>query len=169
MAVEDYEDTADAVIHPLLFTGGAWMMAYTTGHLVSAGGLLATGSAAIIGLFGLAFTALAPVSAVASYQYITERATGRPCGGERLMSAVNDGGGRVTADPQSEPLTFGLQAITAVFIGSPEEQVIYSFVAAVFAYVSSLFTFGATAVLIVIFSITLLVGLARLAYASLTG
>jgi|AntDeeMetagen681_2_1112603.scaffolds.fasta_scaffold00590_13 hypothetical protein len=76
MAVEDYEDTADAVIHPLLFTGGAWMMAYTTGHLVSAGGLLATGSAAIIGLFGLAFTALAPVSAVASYQYITERAQG---------------------------------------------------------------------------------------------
>ncbi|WP_373190029.1 hypothetical protein [Halolamina sp.] len=80
------------------------------------------------------------------------------------MSAVDDGGSRVTADPQSEPLTFALQAITAVFIGSPEEQVIYSFVAALFAYISSLFTFGATAVLIVIFTITLTIGLIRMAW-----
>lgn len=76
------------------------------------------------------------------------------------MSAVE--GSRVTADPQSEPVTFAIQAITAIFIGSPEEQVIYSFVAAVFAYISSLFTFGATAVLIVIFTITLTIGVIRL-------
>ena len=85
------------------------------------------------------------------------------------MSAIDDGGSRVTADPQSEPLTFGLQGITAVFIGSPEEQVIYSFIAALFAYVSSLFTLGATAVLIIIFSFTLLVGLTRMAWARLRG
>ncbi len=85
------------------------------------------------------------------------------------MSTVDDGGSRVTADPQSEPLTFGLQAVTAVFIGSPEEQVIYSFVAGVFAYVSALFSFGATAFLVVLFAITYTIGVVRYGLAEVTG
>ncbi|WP_373190030.1 hypothetical protein [Halolamina sp.] len=74
MVVEDYDDTSDAILNPLIYTGAAWTMAYTTGQLVSVGGLLATGTAAIIGPFGLAFTFLAPASAVASYEYATESA-----------------------------------------------------------------------------------------------
>jgi len=70
----------------------------------------------------------------------------------------------VTADPQSEPLTFGQQALFAVFAGEPRDQVVYSFIAAAFAYVSALFSFGATAILVILFSITFTIGVIRLLF-----
>ncbi len=71
---------------------------------------------------------------------------------------------KVSADPQSKPLDFGQQVLFAVFAGEPRDQVVYSFIAAVFAYVSALFSFGATAVLVILFSITFTIGVGRLLY-----
>ncbi len=68
----------------------------------------------------------------------------------------------VTADPQSAPLAFAQQALFAVFAGKPREQVVYSFIAAVFAYISALFSFGATAILVILFGITFSIGVIRL-------
>lgn len=68
----------------------------------------------------------------------------------------------VTADPQLEPLNFGQQALFAIFAGKPRDQIVYSLIAAAFAYVSALFSFGATAILVILFSITFAIGVIRL-------
>lgn len=70
----------------------------------------------------------------------------------------------VTAEPQSEPLTFAIQAVWAIFTGSPREQLVYSFIAGVFAWISTAFSAGATIFLVFVFSITFLVGALRLTY-----
>lgn len=74
----------------------------------------------------------------------------------------------VTADPQSEPFTFGQQALFATFTGDPTEQMVYSIIAATAAYVSSTFSFGATLVFGLLFTATFFVGLARFVYAKVT-
>lgn len=70
----------------------------------------------------------------------------------------------VTADPQSDPFTFGQQALFATFTGSPTEQMVYSVIAATAAYVSSTVSFGATLVFGFLFTATFFVGLTRFVY-----
>jgi len=75
----------------------------------------------------------------------------------------------VTASPQDSPFEWGQQAAFAVFVGSPKEQVVYSFIASIIAYVSTAVSAGATAFLIIIFGFTFLVGVGRLLYAMIRG
>ncbi len=72
IAVEDYNDTADAILYPFMFTGAAWAAAYAAGQLTATGGFLPTASAVFLGLFTIAFVTQAALSAVASYEYATE-------------------------------------------------------------------------------------------------
>lgn len=75
---------------------------------------------------------------------------------------------RVTAEPQSEPFTFAQQALFAIFFGSPREQMVYSVIAATVAYVTTLLSFGATAIFVILFSITFLIGLTRFLFQVVT-
>ncbi len=70
----------------------------------------------------------------------------------------------VTSDPQTEPLNFSQQALFAIFAGEPRDQMVYSLIAAAFAYISALFSFGATAILVILFSITFSIGVIRLLF-----
>ncbi len=72
IVVETYDDTFDAILFPLLSASLSWTLAYGAGNLVSIGGLLPIGSAALGVVLSLAFATLATVSAVASYEYATE-------------------------------------------------------------------------------------------------
>lgn len=70
----------------------------------------------------------------------------------------------VTAEPQTEPFLFAQQALFAIFTGSPEEQMVYSTIAATAAYLSSAVSFGATLVFGFLFTGTFLIGLARFVF-----
>lgn len=76
----------------------------------------------------------------------------------------------VTADWKSEPVTFGAQALFAAFGGgTPREQIVWSLIASIGAYVSTALSLGATAILVVLFALTFLIGVVRLAWAALRG
>jgi hypothetical protein len=77
---------------------------------------------------------------------------------------------RVTADWQSEPITFASQALLTTFGGgTPREQIVWSLILSIMAYVLTIFSAGATAILIIIFSVTFIIGVIRLLYAWLRG
>lgn len=74
---------------------------------------------------------------------------------------------RVTADWQSNPVTFAAQGLMAAFgIGSPREQMVWSVILATIAYVSSVFSLGATLVFALLFTVTFAIGALRLAWAT---
>lgn len=77
---------------------------------------------------------------------------------------------RVTADWQSEPIQFAAQGLLATFgAGTPREQMVWSVILGTIAYVSALFSLGATAVFILLFSVTFLVGVLRLLFRAVAG
>lgn len=67
----------------------------------------------------------------------------------------------VTASPQDDPFEFGQQAVWAIFTGEPDEQMVYSFLGGIVAWVATALSAGATAFLIIIFTITFFIGLTR--------
>ena len=74
----------------------------------------------------------------------------------------------VTADPRDDPVQFIVQGLMAVFFGDPKEQIVWSLIFGAGAYISALFSFGATVLLVVLFSLTFLVGTIRYVYRSVT-
>ncbi|AUV84696.1 hypothetical protein C2R22_24520 (plasmid) [Salinigranum rubrum] len=77
---------------------------------------------------------------------------------------------RVTADWRDDPVTFAAQGLMASFgAGTPREQMVWSVILATLAYLSALLSFGATAVFLVLFAVTFLVGALRLLWASVRG
>jgi len=73
----------------------------------------------------------------------------------------------VTAEWSSNPVQFVIQALLATFgTGTPREQMVFSVILAAGAYVSALFSFGATAILVVLFTSTYFVGVVRALWAA---
>jgi hypothetical protein len=70
-------------------------------------------------------------------------------------------GDTVTVEPMDRPTKWGAQVGFAIFAGTPEEQMVYSVIASIAAYVATVLSFGATAVLIFLFSTTFLIGAGR--------
>lgn len=76
----------------------------------------------------------------------------------------------VTADSQAEPVKFASQGLMATFgAGTPREMMVWSVILAIIAYVTTVLSLGATAVLVVLFTMTFLVGLVRLIWAAWRG
>jgi hypothetical protein len=76
----------------------------------------------------------------------------------------------VTADWQSDPVTFGAQGLMAAFgAGTPREQMVWSVLLAVITYLTSVISFGVTLLAAFLFTGTFIIGVIRLAWASLTG
>ncbi|MFW5956757.1 MAG: hypothetical protein ACOCQY_05075 [Halorhabdus sp.] len=76
----------------------------------------------------------------------------------------------VTADWQSDPITFGAQGLYATFGGgTPREQMVWSVIASIGAYISTALSLGATAILVVLFAVTFFIGVARLLWQQLRG
>lgn len=72
---------------------------------------------------------------------------------------------QVTADWQSDPVRFAAQGLMATFgAGTAREQMVWSVVLATIAYISAIFSLGATAVFVILFTATFAVGLLRLLY-----
>lgn len=67
----------------------------------------------------------------------------------------------VDANWQDDPFEFAQQALRAVLFGEPRDQMVFSLLGMGVAYVSALFSFGATLILVVLFTFTFLVGVAR--------
>lgn len=63
----------------------------------------------------------------------------------------------------------GLRMAVDPTAGSPTDQMFWSFVAGIAAFVSAVISTGLTAVLVVVFIITFLVGLTRFAYQQARG
>lgn len=73
-------------------------------------------------------------------------------------------------NPSSNPIGFAIEALKLAFgSGSPRDQMIYSVVLAGLAYVLTIFSLGATAVLVLLFTLTFAIGLARAIVELVTG
>ncbi len=74
--------------------------------------------------------------------------------------------GAIKADPTGDPLTFVWQALQAAFGANGatgQEQALGSLVFGVAAYVSTVLSFGATAVLVVLAALLFAIGVFRIA------
>lgn len=76
----------------------------------------------------------------------------------------------VSANAMSNPVQFAAEALKMAFgAGTPRDQMIWSVILAGLAYVLTIFSLGATALLVILFTITFLVGLARAIVGLVTG
>lgn len=75
----------------------------------------------------------------------------------------------VDAKLQDDPAQFAQEGLRAVLFGEPRDQMVFSLLGMAIAYVSALFSFGATLILVVLFTITFLIGLGRFGLQMLRG
>lgn len=77
----------------------------------------------------------------------------------------------VDANFQESPITFTSQALQTVFgiKGSGREQMIWSLILAILAYILTVFSLGATVLLVALFTVTFLIGLFRFIIAAVRG
>lgn len=75
----------------------------------------------------------------------------------------------VDAKPQENPVQFAQEGLQAVLFGEPRDQMVFSLIGMAIAYVSALFSFGATLILVVLFTITFLIGAGRFVVQTLRG
>ena len=58
----------------------------------------------------------------------------------------------VDAKLQDDPVQFAQEGLRAVLFGEPRDQMVFSLIGMAIAYVSALFSFGATLILVVLFT-----------------